>query len=111
MTNLLSNALKFTPAGGTVRIAAELDGDAVAYTVSDTGPGVPPEYVCRIFDKFFRIPRRNGPTGAGLGLAISREIATATAAASTTTPAPAAAASFRFSLPIARTLNHAAGLV
>lgn len=101
MTNLLSNALKFTPAGGTVRIAAEADGDCVAFTVADTGPGVPPEYVCRIFDKFFRIPRKSGPTGAGLGLAISKEIAEAHHGRIEFHPRPGGGSVFRFTLPIA----------
>jgi signal transduction histidine kinase len=75
--NLLSNALKFTPAGGVVRVAVEPSENAeeIVFTVSDTGPGVPAEYAERIFEKFFRAARKEGPSGAGLGLAIARDIA------------------------------------
>jgi signal transduction histidine kinase len=73
-TNLLSNALKFTPAGGRVSVAAETDDDMVRFTVADTGPGIPEQYAARVFDKFFRVPTPLGPSGAGLGLAIAKEI-------------------------------------
>jgi signal transduction histidine kinase len=74
LSNLLSNALKFTPAGGQVRVAAASQADSVAFTVSDTGPGIPAEFAARVFDKFFRVPRPEGPTGAGLGLTIAKEV-------------------------------------
>jgi len=77
LTNLLSNSVKFTPAGGTVWLSAKAEGRFVAVSVADTGPGIPAEHACRIFEKFFRIPRKPGqgdPTGAGLGLAIAREV-------------------------------------
>jgi NtrC-family two-component system sensor histidine kinase KinB len=72
--NLLSNALKFTPAGGAVHIAVQCDGNALQFDVTDTGPGIPAEHAARIFQRFYRIPREEGPVGAGLGLAISKEI-------------------------------------
>jgi two-component system, NtrC family, sensor histidine kinase KinB len=74
--NLLSNALKFTPSGGAVRVGVEQseNGGEIVFTVSDTGPGVPAECAEKIFEKFFRVPRKEGPSGAGLGLAIAREI-------------------------------------
>jgi two-component system, NtrC family, sensor histidine kinase KinB len=74
ITNLLSNALKFTPAGGTVTVSASLDHDRVAISVADTGPGIPDEYAGKIFEKFFRVPAKDGPTGAGLGLAIAKDV-------------------------------------
>jgi signal transduction histidine kinase len=74
LTNLLSNALKYTPAGGEVRVGAEVRDDCVAFVVSDNGPGIPDEYASHIFDKFFRVPTPQGPTGAGLGLAIAKEV-------------------------------------
>jgi NtrC-family two-component system sensor histidine kinase KinB len=74
LTNLLSNALKFTPTGGRVCVAAMTTGDFVAVEVSDTGPGVPEQFAGRIFDRFFRVPRNEGPSGAGLGLAIAKEV-------------------------------------
>ncbi|HXE17942.1 MAG TPA: ATP-binding protein [Stellaceae bacterium] len=75
MFNLLSNAFKFTPSGGEVTLAARRLQDGVALSVSDTGPGVPPEDVARIFVKFERgtaPTRANG--GIGLGLALVKSI-------------------------------------
>ena len=75
LTNLLSNALKFTPAGGQVSLTAHRDGEFVVFGVHDNGPGIPEQFRGRIFEKFFRIPRpEEGPPGAGLGLAIAKEI-------------------------------------
>ena len=69
LTNLLSNAMKFTPAGGTIWIDAEAEGDFIGISVADTGPGIPAELACRVFEKFFRIPRKTGgnPTGGRIG--------------------------------------------
>jgi signal transduction histidine kinase len=74
LTNLLTNAQKYTPRGGMVAVSAAQDGEFVAFTVSDTGPGVAPEFAARVFEKFFRVRLPEGPSGAGLGLAIAKEI-------------------------------------
>ena len=66
--NLLGNALRYTPPGGTVRVGMRLAMDGVEFTVSDTGPGIPHEYLHRVFEKFFRVPGQPGESGAGLGL-------------------------------------------
>jgi signal transduction histidine kinase len=73
-SNLLTNALKFTGPGGRVRIGAETEDDEVRFVVEDTGIGIPAEYLSRIFERFFRVPREGQPGGAGLGLAIAKEI-------------------------------------
>jgi signal transduction histidine kinase len=73
-TNLLANALKFTPTGGQVSVKADADNGMIRFTVADTGPGIPDQYAPRIFDKFFRVPTPQGPAGAGLGLTIAKEI-------------------------------------
>jgi PAS domain S-box-containing protein len=73
-SNLLTNALKFTAPGGHVRISAETEEEFVRFIVEDTGIGIPTEYLGRIFERFFRVPRENQPGGAGLGLAIAKEI-------------------------------------
>ncbi|MGD0138116.1 MAG: ATP-binding protein [Tepidisphaeraceae bacterium] len=73
-SNLLDNALKFTPPGGKVRISAEPMDKYVRFMVQDTGIGIPAEYQVRVFERFYRIPRENQPSGAGLGLAIAKEI-------------------------------------
>lgn len=76
LTNLLSNAIKFSPRGGVIEISARPELDRVRVTVRDFGPGVPPEFQARIFQRFSQADasdtRRQG--GTGLGLAISREI-------------------------------------
>jgi signal transduction histidine kinase/HAMP domain-containing protein len=73
-TNLLTNALKYTPAGGTITLSARGDEPHVRFAVSDTGPGIPAQYIDRVFEPFFRVPGAEKPQGAGLGLAIVKEI-------------------------------------
>ncbi|HUS12828.1 MAG TPA: HAMP domain-containing sensor histidine kinase, partial [Pyrinomonadaceae bacterium] len=72
VSNLVSNALRHTEQG-EIKISAEQRDDYVAVSVSDTGSGIPSEYLPHIFDKFFQVP--DAPTGgAGLGLTISKSI-------------------------------------
>ena len=74
-TNLLTNAVKFTPPGGHVSVTAAAATDGrVRFTVADTGVGIPAEHLPRVFDRFFRVPGDPTVSGAGLGLAIAREI-------------------------------------
>jgi len=68
--NLVSNALKFTPPGGTVTLAARRERDDIALIVADTGVGVPKEEQARIFEKFERGSQQGRHTGAGLGLSL-----------------------------------------
>ena len=72
LDNLISNAVKFTPPGGRVRVVVRGQGDEVVVTVVDTGVGIPPEELERIFDRFYQVEdaltRRHG--GMGLGLTI-----------------------------------------
>jgi signal transduction histidine kinase len=72
VTNLVGNALKFTPVAGTIRLGAETRGDRIAIWVSDTGPGIPPEHLGHIFDRFWQPHQRRD--GVGLGLAIVKGI-------------------------------------
>jgi two-component system heavy metal sensor histidine kinase CusS len=76
VTNLVSNALRHTPEGGQVTLAVNRPDDrSVVVTVSDTGPGIPPEELPRIFDRFYRSgEERPLAEGAGLGLAITKAI-------------------------------------
>jgi two-component system, NtrC family, sensor histidine kinase KinB len=74
LANLLSNAIKFTPPRGSITLGSRLDGDHVQFEVSDSGPGIPPEFRSHLFERFYRVPRAEGPSGAGLGLSIAREI-------------------------------------
>jgi signal transduction histidine kinase len=71
--NLVANAIRHSPRGGTVTLTARSEGRRVRFEVSDQGPGIPSEYRTRVFEKFFRAPGAVGP-GAGLGLYIAREI-------------------------------------
>jgi PAS domain S-box-containing protein len=75
--NLMSNAVKFTPAHGTVAIAATREADVVHITVRDTGVGIAPDKLGVVFEPFVQVPNRltSGVEGTGLGLAISREFA------------------------------------
>jgi signal transduction histidine kinase len=75
--NLLNNAVRYTPAGGIVTVEVDASGDEAALTVRDTGPGVPPEEVERIFDPFFRGKGQKSIPGTGLGLPIAKRIAEA----------------------------------
>jgi len=101
LTNLLTNALKFTPAGGEVRVSVTAGPTVARFVVSDTGPGIPPEYADRIFDKFFRLPRENPKSGAGLGLTIAKEIVEAHHGTIEFCPNPGGGAQFSFTLPLA----------
>jgi signal transduction histidine kinase len=74
ITNLLTNALKFTPPGGQVTITTgTADGDAVL-RVTDTGQGIPAEDLPRIFDRFFRGQQAAQISGSGIGLAVAAEL-------------------------------------
>lgn len=78
LNNLFDNALTYTEPGGTVSLsAASVDDDRVRITVRDTGIGIPTESLPHVFDRFFRVPGRDGTPGTGLGLAIVREVVTA----------------------------------
>jgi signal transduction histidine kinase len=74
--NLASNALKYTPVGGRVRISGRATADSWQVTFADSGPGIPPESHERVFEPFVRLPRdeRAGIDGSGLGLAICHEL-------------------------------------
>lgn len=74
--NLVSNAIKYTPRGGHVRVEAQCGPEDWCVIVSDDGPGIPPDSLERVFDPFFRLPRDEHSTieGNGLGLSICREL-------------------------------------
>jgi signal transduction histidine kinase len=72
--NLLTNALKHTPAGGRVTLSATADDRFVRFRVADSGSGIPPQYMAHLFEPFFRVPGQESGTGIGLGLSIVKEI-------------------------------------
>jgi len=75
--NLLDNAVKYTPPGERVSVEASCDETYVRIAIGDTGPGIPPEHLSRLFERFYRVEadRSRQTGGTGLGLAIAREIA------------------------------------
>jgi len=75
---LLDNALRYAPPGGAVNVSCKREKDRVLATVADSGPGIPPEHLGRVFDRFYRAEEaraREGGSGTGLGLAIARDLA------------------------------------
>ena len=78
LSNLLTNAIKYTPAGGSVTVEMSRLPEDVQVAVTDTGPGIPEDLRDRVFEKFFRVehvrPNEQAPNGAGVGLYICRQI-------------------------------------
>ena len=76
LANLVSNALKYTPAGGAIRVSVAQEGKWIKFAVADTGRGIPPEYVARLFQPFFRVPEPGAQyaPGTGLGLALAKSL-------------------------------------
>jgi signal transduction histidine kinase len=76
LDNLLDNAIKYSPAGGEIRLGLEAADDAVRFSVADAGLGIPASERDRIFDKFYRLDpdMTGGIGGTGLGLYIAREL-------------------------------------
>jgi signal transduction histidine kinase len=102
-SNLLGNALKYTPPGGEVRVGAQSINDMVEISVQDTGPGIPAAYISRIFERFFRVPGQRGATGAGLGLAIAKEIVELHGGKLTVQSKEGQGATFKFTLAPSKT--------
>jgi NtrC-family two-component system sensor histidine kinase KinB len=74
--NVIGNAIRHSPRGGRIDVRARAENEHVRFEVQDEGPGIPPEYQQRVFEKFFRVPGTKGE-GIGLGLYISHEIVAA----------------------------------
>jgi NtrC-family two-component system sensor histidine kinase KinB len=100
--NLLNNALKFTPRGGQVRLAAQAEGSMVRFVVEDTGKGIGPEYLPRIFEKFFRVPGQE-KSDSGLGLSIAKEFVEAQGGTIQVSSQLGKGTTFSFTLPTAST--------
>jgi two-component system, OmpR family, sensor histidine kinase BaeS len=94
--NLLSNAIRHTPAGGSVRVLVEPDPGGVAFAVADTGPGIAPRDLPHVFDRFVKAADSGG---AGLGLAIARSLVEAHGGRITAESAPGRGTTMRFVLP------------
>ena len=101
MSNLLGNAVKFTPEGGTIRVSAAQSGRSVTITVADSGCGIPPEHVGHVFDWMWQAPGSRRGTGAGLGLAIAKAITEAHGGTISVESEPGKGSVFSLSLPFA----------
>jgi NtrC-family two-component system sensor histidine kinase KinB len=101
LTNLISNALDFTPQGGTIRLLGEAFGPFIQISVRDNGLGIPYEYQSKIFDKFVQVKSEEVLGGSGLGLAICREIVNAHGGTIWVDSVPGAGSTFNFTLPVA----------
>lgn len=99
LANLVANALKFTPAGGEIRVSASAEDDVVRLTVSDTGCGIPPEHLPHLFDRFWQARRSAAERGTGLGLAISKGIVEAHGGRLQVESDVGAGSTFSFTLP------------
>ena len=100
VTNLLENAVKYTPMGGTIRLNASRVVSGIRISVTDSGPGIPKHLQKQIFDKFSRVKYKDAPKGIGLGLAFCRLAVEAHRGQIWVESEPDQGASFIFTLPI-----------
>jgi chemotaxis family two-component system sensor kinase Cph1 len=98
LSNLVGNAIKFTPAGGSVTVALDADATALRFAVRDTGPGIPAIELGHVFDRYWQARRGRG-AGAGLGLYIAKGIVVAHGGRIWTESTVGAGATFSFTLP------------
>jgi signal transduction histidine kinase len=103
LKNLVDNAAKFSPDGAVVRVHAERSADGLSITVTDLGPGIPPDKQDRIFEKFYRVQSAGQPgvEGSGLGLVIARQAARAHGGDISVASRPGAGSTFTVRLPAA----------
>jgi signal transduction histidine kinase len=100
--NLLDNAFRFTPAGGRVSVQAASNGEWCEVTVEDTGPGIPPEQLSLVFERFYRVDpsRSREDGGTGIGLAIAHSVVDAHGGRIWAESEPGGGSRFRFVLPM-----------
>jgi signal transduction histidine kinase len=106
LTNLVANAIKFTPSGGTVELRLAFDGGSAVYAVRDDGPGISDHESEKVFERFYRSSGVTRVSGSGLGLAISRELARAMDGDLDLATCVGCGSSFVFVLPDSANANH-----
>ena len=97
LTNLLTNDLRYSPAGGSIRLAGESDGENILLSIQDDGPGISPEDLPHVFERFYKSADSGG---MGLGLAIAKHIVEAHGGSITAENAPDRGTIFRIKLPM-----------
>ena len=107
MVNLLSNAIKYTDRG-KVEIGFNVSGERVTISIRDTGVGIPPEHIDRIFERFFRVDKSRSKEkgGTGLGLAIVKHIMEAHDARVSVSSTPGKGSVFSFQLPLGQSVKE-----
>lgn len=105
--NLVGNAIKFTPARGTITLGVTAEPGEVRFSVADTGPGIPEKNLAQLFDRFWQSRKDDGYQGLGLGLSIAKAIVEAHGGRIWVSSAPSAGTTFFFTLPLARTPSPA----
>lgn len=102
LVHLLNNAVKFTPAGGVVTLTATMSDSDIEFAVTDTGSGIPPESIERVFDHFTQLGDviTDKPQGTGLGLALCRSIVSLHRGRIWVESKPGQGSTFRFTLPL-----------
>jgi signal transduction histidine kinase len=98
--NLIGNAIKFTPKGGEIRLLTCLENAEVRFTVADSGPGIPPEHLDHVFDRYWQA-KSTAKLGTGLGLSIAKGIVEAHGGRIWVESPPNSGAQFNFTLPVA----------
>jgi len=104
LTNLIENAVRYTPAGSPIEIGTQIDGNQMVVSVADRGPGIPPADLERVFDKFYRVLGTGvKTTGSGLGLAVSKGLVEAHGGRIWAENREGGGAIFSFTLPLGKT--------
>jgi heavy metal sensor kinase len=108
LLNLLDNAIRYTPPGGRITLGYTRENRNIVISISDTGPGIAPEHLPHVFDRFYRVDRGRSRAqgGSGLGLAIAQSIAELHGGQITVESVVGQGSTFTVSLPIARPLNE-----
>jgi signal transduction histidine kinase len=109
LANLLDNAVKYTPPDGRVEVSATRTGGSVSVSVSDSGEGISPEDIPRIFDRLYRADKSRSKRGLGLGLSLVRAVLFAHGGAIDVQSVPGTGSRFTFTLPAAEIAPPRAG--